>query len=135
MTTPPRVIPPPVHPIAPPVVRRRLTDSHWFWGLMFSVMGLVGLLLIGPKFAKRQGQLERRYLGRERAAVERSRRAAGLDPQDLAATAEEPPPLTSPLAPERIIPLWTLGLAAGGAAVTSAAMLWRERTRPPPDDA
>jgi hypothetical protein len=41
---------------------------------MFSLMALVGLLLIGPKFAKRQGQLERRYLGRERAAVERADR-------------------------------------------------------------
>jgi hypothetical protein len=94
---------------------------------MFSLMALVGIGLIGPKFAKRQGQLERRYLGRERAVVERSRRAAGLDPQDLAATAVEPPPLTAADPAERIVPLWTLATAAGAAAACSAAMLWRER--------
>jgi len=104
----------------------RPTDSPWFWGLMFSLMALVGIGLIGPKFAKRQGQLERRYLGRERAAVERSRRAVGLDPQDLAATAVEPPPLTAAEPAERIVPLWTLATAAGAAAACSAAMLWRE---------
>lgn len=104
----------------------RPTDSPWFWGLMFSVMALVGIGLIGPKFAKRQGQLERRYLGRERAAVERSRRAAGLDPEDLAATAVAPPPLTAAAPADRIVPLWTLATAAGAAASLSAAMLWRE---------
>jgi hypothetical protein len=96
---------------------------------MFSLMALVGIGMIGPKFAKRQGQLERRYLGRERAAVERSRRAAGLDPQDLAATAVEPPPLTAAEPAERIVPLWTLAMAAGAAAACSAAMLWRECAR------
>jgi hypothetical protein len=96
---------------------------------MFSLMALVGIALIGPKFAKRQGQLERRYLGRERAAVERSRRAAGLDPQDLAATAVAPPPLTAADPAERIVPLWTLGTAAAVAAVASGVMLWRERAR------
>lgn len=96
---------------------------------MFSLMALVGIGLIGPKFAQRQGQLERRYLGRERAAVERSRRAAGLHPEDLATTAVEPPPLTAVGPAERIIPLWTLATAAGAAATCSAAMLWRERIR------
>lgn len=116
-------------PPPPGPARFRPTDSPWFWALMFSLMALVGIGLIGPKFAKRQGQLERRYLGRERAAVERSRRAAGLDPEDLAATAFEPAPLTAAEPAERIIPLWTLATAAGAAAGLSAAMLWRERAR------
>jgi len=96
---------------------------------MFSLMALVGIALIAPKFARRQGQLERRYLGHERAAIERSRRAAGLDPEDLAATALEPRPLLDREPAERIIPLWTLATAAGAAAVFSAVMLRRERIR------
>jgi len=94
---------------------------------MFSLMALVGIGLIGPKFARRQGQLERRFQGREQAAIERSRRAAGLEPEDLAATAVEPPPLTAVDPSRRIIPLWTLATASAAAAIASAALLWRER--------
>ena len=103
----------------------RLADSPWFWGLLFSVMALVGIGLIGPKYARRQAQVEGRFLGRQRAEIERQRRAAGLAPVDLAETAapiEEAPP-------ERIVPLWTLVGVAGVAALGSATMLWRERRR------
>ena len=58
--------------------RYRLTDSPWFWGLTFSVMALVGIGLIAPKFDKRQRQVEGRFLGRQQSAIERERRAAGL---------------------------------------------------------
>jgi len=99
----------------------RPTDSPWFWTLAFAVMGLVGLAAIAPKFDQRQGRLERRYAGREQAAEERARRAAGLDPTDLAAEAREPDE-----SPARIVPLWPLALAAGLAAAGSAVMLARE---------
>jgi len=106
--------------------RRRLaplTDSGWFWATLFSVMALVGIALIGPKWDWRQRQLESRFLGREQAASERQRRAAGLPPVDLAETAAD----REAVAPGRIVPAWTLAALAAGAAVTSAAMLWRER--------
>jgi len=111
----------------PPPPAGRLADSPWFWGLLFSLMSLVGIGLIGPKYAWRQAQIEGRFLGRERAAVERQRRAAGLDPVDLADTATDAEAAPS----ERIVPTWTLVTVAGLAAAGSAAMLWRERRARP----
>lgn len=102
--------------------RYRLTDSPWFWGVVFSSMALVGIGLIAPKFDRRQRQVEGRFLGRQQAAIERERRAAGLPPIDLAEEARE----RDVAAPERIVPLWTLALAAGSAAAGSALMLYRE---------
>lgn len=108
--------------------RPPLTDSGWFWAVLFSSMALVGIGLIAPKWDWRQRQLEGRYLGREQAALERQRRAAGLDPVDLAETAAE----REAVAPSRIVPAWTLVALAAAATVGSAVMLWRERTAGPP---
>jgi hypothetical protein len=108
--------------------RPPLTDSGWFWAALFSLMAILGLALIGPKWDWRQRQLEGRFLGRQEAALERERRAAGLTPVDLADTAID----REVAAPERIVPQWTLlALALAGLAV-SCGMLWRER-QPPAD--
>ena len=104
---------------------RGLSDSPWFWALLFSLMALAGALLIAPKYEFRQGQVEGRFLGRQAAAVERERRSAGLEPVDLAAVARD----REEAQPGRIVPLWTLAAAAAAAAAASAAMLWRERCR------
>ncbi|MFM8953749.1 MAG: hypothetical protein ACKOOF_11925 [Planctomycetaceae bacterium] len=103
----------------------RLTDSPWFWALMFAVMALVGIVAIAPKFDRRQRQVEGRFLGRQEAAVERQRRADGLPATDLAESAR--PPDARP--PERIVPLWTRASLAAAAAAGSAAMLAREAAR------
>ena len=102
---------------------RRLTDSPWFWGMLFSLTALVGIGLIAPKFDRRQRQIEGRFLGRQQAAIERARRAEGLAPVDLAAEAQD----RDAVAPRRIVPLWTLGTAAAAAAIASGIMLARER--------
>jgi hypothetical protein len=102
---------------------RRLTDSPWFWGLLFSLMGLTSLALISPKYDRRQGQIEGRYLGRGQLAAERARRAAGLEPESLADDAvdlDEAPR-------SRLIPLWPIAIAAATAAAASGWMLARER--------
>lgn len=100
----------------------RVTDSPWFWALAFSLMALVGLGLIAPKFDVRQRQIEGRFLGRQQAADERARRAAGLAPVDLAEQARD----REDVAPKRIVPLWTLATLAAVAAGGSALMLRRE---------
>jgi len=106
--------------------RPPLTDSGWFWSLMFSLMALVGIVMIAPKWDWRQRQLESRYIGREQAAAERQRRSAGLDPEDLADTAVD----RDVAAPGRIVPAWTLVALATAATFFSATMLWRERHTP-----
>ncbi len=120
--------PPRDSPRAPPA-----TDSFWFWSAAFSLMALAGLAAIAGKFDVRQRQIEGRFLGRQRAATERERRAAGMPATDLADTAREPDVVDR----GRIVPTWTLAALAGIAAVTSLAMLARERraataTRTPP---
>ena len=100
----------------------RPTDSPWFWGLAFSLMALVGIGLIARKFDVRQRQIEGRFLGRQQAAIERSRRAAGLQPVDLAEEARD----RTAAQPGRIVPLWTLAVTAGLAAIGSGIMLRRE---------
>lgn len=110
-------------PEKPAPRRGPLTDSGWFWALLFSLMGLVGIALIAPKWDWRQRQLEGRFLGRQQAAIERQRRAAGLEAVDLAEAAAD----REAIAPGRIVPAWTLVAVAAAAAAGSALMLWRER--------
>jgi hypothetical protein len=118
----PALNPPKASPEIPPRLPP-LTDSGWFWAFLFSLMALVGIALISPKWDWRQRQLEGRFLGRQQAAVERQRRAAGLEEVNLAETAAD----REVVAPARIVPAWTLIVLATTAAAASAAMLWRER--------
>ncbi|MFM8893410.1 MAG: hypothetical protein ACKOTB_17660 [Planctomycetia bacterium] len=101
----------------------RLTDSPWFWALAFSLTALLGIGIIAPKFDRRQRQIEGRFLGRQQAAMERTRRAAGLPAVDLAEEALD----REVVARKRIVPLWTLAAVAAAAASASAIMLRRER--------
>jgi hypothetical protein len=109
----------------PPAESFRLTDSPWFWGLLFSLMALAGIGLIAPKFDVRQRQVEGRFLGRQAAADERTRRSAGRGPRANAHSA----PDREAAQPGRIVPLWTLAVGAAAAAAGCGVMLWRERHR------
>lgn len=114
---------------APPATGFRAVDSPWFWGLAFCAMALLGIGLIAPKYEVRQRQIEGRFLGRQRAAIERERRAAGLDPVDLADTAVDP----EDAPPRRIVPLWSLAvLAALGTGVCALRLAREARAARPP---
>jgi hypothetical protein len=43
----------------------RLSDSPWFWLLLFAVVGLAALAVIGPKHMRRQQRLVRMQQARE----------------------------------------------------------------------
>ena len=43
-----------------------LTDSPWFWVLIFSAMALVALIAMGPKYGGRQSRMEVKYQARQR---------------------------------------------------------------------
>jgi hypothetical protein len=94
-----------------PSDRPPLTDSPWFWVLLFSVVGLIAVAAISGQYGKRQARLERQYQARERIA-EGTIGEAGQ--REYAS-------------PERtLIPLWPLALVLGGVGIASAVMLGRE---------
>src|SRR5438105_3914053 len=45
-----------------------VTDSPWFWVLVFVLVAVVGLAAIHDKYGKRQAGIERQYQARERTA-------------------------------------------------------------------
>jgi len=52
-------------------------DTPWPWFGLFAVMGLAFLLAIAPKYAQRQGRLERRY--ENRVQIEERRLGSSTD--------------------------------------------------------
>ncbi|MCA9178366.1 MAG: hypothetical protein KDB14_28090 [Planctomycetales bacterium] len=91
-----------------------LMDSPWYWMHLFCVAALIGLVLVGPRFAARQAGVERKFQGRQRASLNR----AGKAPD-------------TPLSSEdnlhvKLGPLY--GLFASGATL-SWWMVWRRRYR------
>lgn len=96
-----------------------LTDSPWFWLLVFSAMALVALLAIGGKYGQRQARLERQYQARERVAT------GARGEEAVAATEEgaERRPYATPDA--TLIPIWPLKVVFAVLAVAAAAMLFR----------
>jgi hypothetical protein len=45
-----------------------LSDSPWYWVYLFCTAGLVALVLMGPRFAGRQAQIENKAAARLSAA-------------------------------------------------------------------
>src|SRR5262245_23050233 len=81
-----------------------ITDSPWFWVMLFSAMGLVALAVTAPKYASRQGRLELQYQAHQEAE---RRRVEGEDrAREPGQEGSSPPPARG----ELIIPLWPLAI-------------------------
>jgi hypothetical protein len=92
--------------------RHSITDSPWYWVLLFSVVGLLALVLIGGQYGRRQARLDRQYQARERVMED----AVG-DPSRRGYSTPE----------ATLVPLWPLAVVLGGVAVVATAMLIRGR--------
>ncbi len=102
--------------------RTPITDSPWYWVLLFSLMALVALAAISGKYGRRQANIERQYQARERIAEKRAAEnnspasARIVDQQDRR-------PLATPA--DHLVPLWPLAILLALAALVAAAMLVR----------
>ena len=91
----------------------RLTDSPWYWAYLFAMAGLIALVLIGPKFARRQAIIETKSEARQRASMNLSGRSL--------------PPANEDRSPR--IPLGPLYLVLALLLGVAGFQLWRRRRR------
>jgi hypothetical protein len=96
-----------------------ITDSPWFWVLLFSIVGLVALGGISGQYGKRQARLERQYQARERIRDDEIGDAAVGDPARRDYSSPE----------KTLIPIWPLAVPLGGVVVVAAVILRREHLR------
>jgi hypothetical protein len=104
-----------------PPTARPITDSPWFWALVFSAAGLVCVLVIMPQYEKRQRRLEMQYMARE----EILRRQAEGEPaaREAGQEGEAAPPAVG----ELIIPIWPLASLCVAGMGLASYMLWKSR--------
>src|SRR5688572_19157293 len=86
--------------------RPPVTDSPWFWVLIFSLMALGALVAIGGKYGRRQSAIERQYQARERIAQQRA--AANNSADAERNEVQESPPRDFASPGDTLIPLWPL---------------------------
>lgn len=98
-----------------PPTRTPLTHSLWFWVYVFSAAALAALLIMGPRFADRQAQLEKNYQARNRA----NQRALG---QPVEGKVSQPG--------DTIITLTPLYIGLGILFVLAWVMVWWKFFRP-----
>jgi hypothetical protein len=101
-----------------------LTDSPWFYVLAFSLMALLALAVIGPKYGRRQAVDERKYQARQRIEDER---AARINPdaeprKDVLADRRQ-----YSMPGDTLVPLWPLAAILSVATLFAGYMLHRGR--------
>jgi hypothetical protein len=108
-------------PSGAPRGKPSLTDSPWFWAMVFSAMGVVLLLAISPKYARRQGRLELQYQARQEIARRQVEGTAATRESGAEGSAAPPAP------GELIIRLGPLVLLFAVLFAIAAGMLYRAR--------
>ena len=89
--------------------------------MLFAGMGVVSLVVISPKYSKRQGRLELQYQARQEIARRQvegtgARREPGQE-------GNAPPPAPG----ELLIPLWPLIVGSSSLFFLAVVMLYRDR--------
>ena len=107
--------------------RDPVTDSPWFWVMLFSLMALGALAAIGGKYGRRQAVIERQYQARTRVAEQKvnANNPAGdirIDEQGTSRAFATPG--------DTLIPLWPLAAVLILVALFAGVMLFRGRGRP-----
>jgi hypothetical protein len=104
--------------------RPPLTDSPWLYVLVFSLMALLALVVIGPKYGRRQSRDERKFQSRQR-----------LEEQSVAGNNSTDPPRNDSSARQRrfstpgdtLVPLWPLAVVLLAITLFAMYMLVRGR--------
>ena len=91
-----------------------ITESPWYWALLFAVVSLAALAALSGKYGRRQAIIERKYQARQHVA--------GQD-----ANASQPSTPTYSTADDPLIVVWPLAAFFGGMACVSLVMLARSR--------
>jgi len=103
--------------------RAPLTDSPWFWVLLFALVGLLALAVMGPKYGRRQANIERQYQARERVAEKiTAENIPDAAPRIDNLEARRPYVVTTG---EKLIPIWPLAILLALVSFVAAVMLWR----------
>ena len=96
-----------------------VTDSPWFWVLLFALMALVLLVAIGRKYERRQANIERNYQGRSRVAERVTREGENNLPQTE--RIEEQDAQREYATPgNQLIPAWPLAILLGLISIAQA---------------
>ncbi|MBI3462707.1 MAG: hypothetical protein HY000_06550 [Planctomycetes bacterium] len=75
-----------------------IADSPLFWMLLFGVVALAAVVVVGPRYARRQGQLQQKWEARERIARQAAEPSGASSSADLPASAPVArPPTLRPL--------------------------------------
>lgn len=99
-----------------------ISDSPWFWLLVFSTIALGAIVAVGPKYGHRQARIERQYQARERLASDAAGENTG---PDLATSAVQADSRDFATSKDTLVPLWPLAIVLSAVASVAAAMLAR----------
>jgi len=124
-------------PTPPEAPRAALTDSPLFWVVVFGTMALFAAIVVAPKYAQRQGRLERMYRSRQLTATTGQAGTPASPTDDAPGTAAssddsewpwyQPMPVTS-LLPLGLFLATIVGLTLAGAVTVRT--LRRRRDQP-----
>lgn len=97
----------------------RLVDSPWLWLALFAAMALLAIVVMGPKYARREADLEQKAAARQAAATRQ--RETGTPERADDAPSRSPPP-----SGKLQVGLVTLGSVVAAVLLVSLAGLARQ---------